>query len=341
MTYDLQDLGWSSFFTRQIDDDTARPFRVSEVHRSSLTAFSPEGVSRLISPDHETGAIAVGDWVLADDEFRVTTILERQTLLQRRAAGHEVKPQLIAANVDTLFIVSSCNADFNIARLERYLALANAAGSYPVVLLTKADICDNPSEFRRQIEQLPLAPVVETINAKDEADVKAAMNWVKPGQTAAFVGSSGVGKTTLANGMTGDSDVTAAVREADSRGRHTTTSRFLKRMLNGGWLIDTPGMRELQLFDAQEGLDAVFEDLQSLAQQCKFNDCSHESEPGCAVKAALEAGEIDADRVERWRKLERENLYNSESLAQARTRQKTFSRHVKSVMKGSKKRKGR
>jgi len=341
MTYDLQDLGWSSFFARQIDGNTARPFRVSEVHRSSLTAFSPDGVNRLISPDHETGAIAVGDWVLADDEFRVTTILERQTLLQRRAAGHEVKPQLIAANVDTLFIVSSCNADFNIARLERYLALANAAGSYPVVLLTKADICDDPSEFRRQIEQLPMAPVVETINAKEEADVKAAMNWVKPGQTAAFVGSSGVGKTTLANGMTGDSDVTAAVREADARGRHTTTSRFLKRMLNGGWLIDTPGMRELQLFDAQEGLDAVFEDLQTLAQQCKFNDCSHESEPGCAVKAALEAGEIDAERVERWRKLERENLYNSESLAQARTRQKTFSRHVKSVMKGSKKRKGR
>lgn len=341
MTYSLQDLGWSSFFARQVESESARPFRVSEVHRSSVTALSPEGSNRLLSPDHETGAIAVGDWVLADDEFRITTILERQTLLQRRAAGHEVKPQLIAANVDTLFIVSSCNADFNIARLERYLALANSAGSYPVVLLTKADQCDDPAVYRRQIERLPMAPIVETLNAKDPDEVKAAINWVKPGQTAAFVGSSGVGKTTLANGMTGDNDATAGIREDDARGRHTTTSRFLKRMLNGGWLIDTPGMRELQLFDAQDGLDAVFEDLQTLAQQCKFNDCAHETEPGCAIRAALDAGEIDPERVERWRKLERENLYNSESLAQARARQKTFTRHVKSVMKGNKKRKGR
>ena len=341
MTYSLQDLGWSSFFARQLDSEDAQPYRVSEVHRSSVTALSPAGSNRLLSPDHETGAIAVGDWVIADDEFRITSILERQTLLQRRAAGHEVKPQLIAANVDTLFIVSSCNADFNIARLERYLALANAAGSYPVVLLTKADTCEDPSEYRRQIEQLPMAPVVETLNAKNPDEVAAAMNWVKPGQTAAFVGSSGVGKTTLANGMTGDQDATADIREDDARGRHTTTARFLKRMLNGGWLIDTPGMRELQLFDAQDGLDAVFEDLQALAQQCKFNDCAHESEPGCAVKAALEAGEIDADRLERWRKLERENLYNSESLSQARARQKTFTRHIKTVVKGNKKRKGR
>lgn len=341
MTYSLTDLGWSSFFAGQLDDAATQPFRVSEVHRSSVTAISTSGSHRLLSPDHETGAIAVGDWVLADDELRITTILERQTLLQRRAAGHEVKPQLIAANVDTLFIVSSCNADFNIARLERYLALAETAGSYPVVLLTKADMSDDPTDYRQQIERLPMAPTVVTLNAKDPDEVASAMGWVRKGQTAAFVGSSGVGKTTLANGMTGDEDATAGIREDDARGRHTTTSRFLKPMLNGGWLIDTPGMRELQLFDAQEGLDAVFEDLQTLAQACKFNDCAHESEPGCAIKAALEAGEIDADRVERWRKLERENLYNSESLAQARTRQKTFTRHVRSVVKGSKKRKGR
>jgi len=341
MIYNLKDLGWSSFFAGQLEDPAAQPFRVSEVHRSSVTAISPTGSHRLLSPDHETGAIAVGDWVLADEEFRITTILERQTLLQRRAAGHEVKPQLIAANVDTLFIVSSCNADFNIARLERYLALAESAGSYPVVLLTKSDLSEDPAEYRQQIEKLPMTPTVVTLNAKEPDEVTAAMAWVRKGQTAAFVGSSGVGKTTLANGMTGDEDATAAIREDDARGRHTTTSRFLKPMLNGGWLIDTPGMRELQLFDAQAGLESVFEDLQTLAQSCKFNYCAHDSEPGCAIKAALDAGDIDIERVERWKKLPRENLYNSESLAQARTRQKTFTRHVRSVVKGNKKRKGR
>lgn len=167
------------------------------------------------------------------------------------------------------------------------------------------------------------------------------MAWVSKGQTAAFVGSSGVGKTTLANGMTGDNDATAGIREDDARGRHTTTARFLKPMLNGGWLIDTPGMRELQLVDAQEGLDAVFEDLRILAQSCKFNDCKHDTEPGCAIKAAIEAGDVDPDRVERWLKLERENTLNSETLAQTRRRQKSFSKHVRTVVKGSHKRKGR
>lgn len=340
MPHSLDALGWSSHFAAQIDSSET-PHRVSEVHRSSVTAISPSGTNRLLSPDHETGAIAVGDWVLADVELRITSILERKTLLQRRAAGHEVKPQLIAANVETLFIVSSCNADFNIARLERYLALAQSAGSFPVILLTKADMCDDPEIYRRQIETLPKAPMVEVLNAKDPDDIARAMKWVTKGQTAAFVGSSGVGKTTLANAMTGSQEATSGIREDDARGRHTTRARYLKPMLNGGWLIDTPGMRELQLFDAEDGLDAVFEDLRDLALQCKFNDCAHETEPGCAIRAALEAGDIDADRVQRWQKLERENLYNSESLAEARTRQKTFTRHVKAVMKGSKKRKGR
>ncbi|SHH26089.1 ribosome small subunit-dependent GTPase A [Cognatishimia maritima] len=341
MTYSLQDLGWSSFFARQIDSDALQPARVSEVHRSSVTALSTNGSLRLLSPDHSIGEIAVGDWVLSDQEHRITQILDRQTLLKRKAAGHEIKPQLIAANVDILFIVSSCNADFNIARLERYLALAQSAGSFPVVLLTKADTADNPDDYRHQIEHLPKAPVVEALNAKDPTEVQRAMKWVRKGQTAAFVGSSGVGKTTLANGMTGGDDATAAIREDDARGRHTTTARFLKPMLNGGWLIDTPGIRELQLFDAQDGLDAVFEDLQELASSCRFNDCAHETEPGCAIKAALDAGEIDADRLERWRKLERENAYNSETLSQARAREKSFSKHVKSVVKSSHKHKGR
>ncbi|MDC0739155.1 ribosome small subunit-dependent GTPase A [Cognatishimia sp. SS12] len=340
MTFSYQDLGWSSFFARQHTDETSQPFRVSEVHRDRLIALCPDGPSSLSTPDHETGACAVGDWVLADSDHRVTEILDRKSLLQRRAAGHEVRSQLIAANVDTLFIVSSCNADFNIARLERYLALASSTDCYPVVLLTKADQCDDPSVYSDQIARLPHAPSVECLNAKDTAEVKSIMNWVRKGQTAAFVGSSGVGKTTLANTMTGGNDATQDIREDDARGRHTTTARFLKPMLNGGWLIDTPGMRELQLFDAQDGLEAVFEDLHALAAQCKFNDCAHESEPGCAVKAALERGEIDAPRLARWRKLERENELNSETIQQARARDKAFGKMVHNAVKASKFRKG-
>ncbi len=341
MSFSYQDLGWSSFFDAQHDDESLTAYRVSEVHRDRIIVLSPNGEETLVTPNRETRICAVGDWVLGDPEGRLVQILDRQTTVQRRAAGHEVRPQLIAANVDTLFIVSSCNADFNIARLERFLALAQSADCYPVVLLTKADQCDDPSEYRKQVEALHNAPVVECLNAKDEAEVHKAMGWVRKGQTAAFLGTSGVGKTTLANWMTGNDAATGDIREDDGRGRHTTRARYLKPMLNGGWLIDTPGMRELQLFDARDGLDTVFEDLQALAQQCKFNNCAHESEPGCAVKAALDAGEIDADRVDRWKKLLAENKLNTETLAQTRQREKRFSKSVNAAQKSAKHRKGR
>lgn len=336
-----EDLGWSAFFDTQHEDKSLTAYRVSEVHRDRIIGLSPNGQDTLVTPNRETRNCAVGDWVLGDPEGRLVQILDRQTTVQRRAAGHDVRPQLIAANVDTLFIVSSCNADFNIARLERFLALAQSSGCYPVVLLTKADQCDDPTIYQQQINALHNAPVVDCLNAKDETEVKAAMNWVRKGQTAAFIGSSGVGKTTLANGMTGNDAATGDIREDDGRGRHTTRARYLKPMLNGGWLIDTPGMRELQLFDARDGLDTVFEDLQALAQTCKFNDCAHESEPGCAVKAALKAGEIDQDRVDRWQKLLAEDQLNTETLAQTRHREKRFSKSVNAAQKSAKHRKGR
>ncbi len=343
MNLSMTDLGWSSHFAGQLADypDDAQAYRISEVHRAHLIGLSEDGITHLTSPNLSTGDIAVGDWVVTDPELRVLGVLERKTLIQRRAAGHDARPQLIAANVDTLFIVSSCNADFNLARLERYLALANTAGSYPVVVLTKADLSDTPEDYRQQIVRLPMAPSVELINAKDTSESAALLGWVKPGQTAAIVGSSGVGKTTLANAMTEEQALTADIRTDDAKGRHTTTARFLRKMTNGGWLIDTPGMREIQLYDAQAGLDAVFDDLNTLAAECRFSDCGHDSEPGCAIKAAMERGEVDAERLERWRKLERENTYNNESIAQARSRDKSFGKMVKTTMKGAKRRKGR
>lgn len=340
MSFPLTDLGWSAFFERQCTDATGTPFRIAEVHRDRLTALSPDGeVPLTCGPALTTGEIAVGDWVLADEAGRITRLLDRQSELKRRAAGTGAQAQLIAANVDVLFLTSSCNADFNPARLERYLALARSAGAFPVVVLTKADLSEDPRAYARRAERLdPMLPVL-TLDARDPHDLAQLAAWVRPGQTAALLGSSGVGKSTLLTGLTGAAAPTQGIREDDAKGRHTTTARALRRMSNGGWLIDTPGMRALRLTDAEEGIEAVFGDIEELAQSCRFSDCSHEGEPGCAVQTAIAAGALDPKRLDRWRKLHRENARNSETLAQSRARDKDFGkmiRRVKSDLKGRK-----
>lgn len=340
MSYTLTDLGWSDFFQRQLDPAcTNTPARITAVHRDRLAALAPEGET-LLTPDRPTGGFAVGDWVLTDAEARVQSLLERQTELSRRAAGTHAAGQLIAANTDVLFITSSCNADFNPARLERYLALAHQAGCYPVVVLTKADACDNPGAYRRAAEQLDPFLTVLTLDARDPAELRQMLGWVRPGQTAALAGSSGVGKTTLANGLTGRAEATQDIREDDAKGRHTTTARHLHRMVNGGWLVDTPGMRALRLTDSAEGIAEVFADLEDLARACRFSDCSHSGEPGCAISAAIASGELEEDRMHRWQKLQREDRHNSETLAESRARDKAFGKMIRSVQKARKGRKG-
>ncbi len=341
MSLSLSDLGWSSHFAAQhAAEPSLFPFRIAAVHRDRLIGLSPEGETPLLCPDQPTGAFAVGDWVLTDENKRIRSVLERRSLLQRRAAGTGVAAQLIAANVDVLFIVSSCNADFNLPRLERYLALAHQAGSYPVIVLTKSDTCDNAIAFVEQAESLAPFLTVLAVNALDQSDIEQVLSWCPKGQTSTLVGSSGVGKTTLANGITGQNQATAAIREDDARGRHTTTARALHRMSNGGWLIDTPGMRALRLLDAQEGLDEVFSDISDLSLNCRFSDCQHNTEPGCAIQAAIETGALDPARLDRWRKLRREDQHNSASVAQARARDKAFGKMVRSVMREKKSRKG-
>ena len=341
MTSPLISLGWSDHFARQSDlDETMAPTRITAVHRSRLDGFQENGNVSL-SPTVEAGRYAVGDWVIATGAA-ASEPLERTTTITRRAAGEESKPQLIAANVDTLGIVTSCNADFNVARLERYLAMCSASGCMPLVILTKADLLDDVSGYIEQAEKLSPQLTVLAINAKDDLDVERLNPWCSDGQTLALVGSSGVGKTTIQNKLTGQIDTTQNVRSDDAKGRHTTTNRNLRVTRAGGWLIDTPGMRELRLLDAEDGVEEVFSDITELAAQCKFNDCAHKTEPGCKIRAAVESGTLDADRIERWRKLERENRFNTATVGENRGHLKRLQKmYDAGKERGAAKRRGR
>jgi ribosome biogenesis GTPase len=276
--------------------------------------LSQAGSVELRLPVHtSTGEFCVGDWVLADPRQQALhRRLGRRTVLERRPEGSKV-PQLAAANVDTLFIVTSCNADFNVARLERYLALANQAGTGPVVLLTKADTAVDAATFQQRAAALQRELPVVILNPRSADAATALTQWCASGQTVALVGSSGVGKSTLVNTLVGRANApqeTSAIREHDGKGRHTTTSRSIHPIAGGGWVIDTPGMRSLQVCETDYGIDTLFAEITELAPQCRFRDCTHAHEPGCAVQAAIADGRLDPDRLSRWRKLSEESRGN-------------------------------
>ncbi len=332
-------LGWGAHFQSQLSLDeieTARTVRVAAVHRSAydVLAAGAGEIERMAAPPHlPSGAVAVGDWLVIGPDGRPARLLERKTLLQRAvSAGREAQP--IAANVDTLFVVTSCNADFNRGRIERYLALAHASGCLAVLVLTKADLAEDLERFGDAARDVARDVPVELLNALDPEQVSRLAPWCGPGQTVALAGMSGVGKSTLVNSLAGTTLATAGIREDDARGRHTTTARALYRLPAGGWLVDTPGMRALGLHDAAEGVDAVFEDIAALAATCRFADCGHESEPGCAVQAAIAAGEVDPGRLARWQKLAREDRRNSATLAEQRSRERAQSKMYRRIASG-------
>ncbi|MBK5928867.1 ribosome small subunit-dependent GTPase A [Rhodobaculum claviforme] len=318
----LTALGWSAFFDDQRGPDEAAllPMRIATVHRARVGAQSVAGPVRLVLPPPASSAdLAVGDWVLVDADSRaLVRRLDRRTVLRRRTEGGR-GPQLIAANVDTLFIVSSCNEDLNIARLERYLVLANEAGTTPVIVLTKVDRVADAAPYRDAVAGLQRGLAVVALNATAPEAVHALAPWCGAGRTVALVGSSGVGKSSLLNTLAAkapeDAQPTGAIREADAKGRHTTTSRSLHAIAAGGWVIDTPGMRTLHVSDVSTGLDALFAEIAERAPACRFRDCTHAHEPGCAVRAAVADGTLDPARLERWRKLLEENRANTPVLS--------------------------
>ena len=308
----LEDLGWRPFFSAQVLPDEAQAcqaVRVMAVHRGKL-AVAGSGLegqidSHLAASTGEEDRPTVGDWLLIDrTTHEPVRILHRASLFKRQAAGADHRLQLIAANVDTVLIVASCNQDFNIPRLERYLVLAREVGVRPVIVLTKIDLTDLPDRFAEAARGLQPGLRVECVNARDPASVERLAALCGRGETVALLGSSGVGKSTIVNTLRGSDQIaTQAVREHDGKGRHTTTVREMHRLNHGGWLMDTPGMREFQMVEAAAGLAEVFDDIALLTLECRFTNCSHSSEPGCAIQAAIADGTLNSARLGRWRKL--------------------------------------
>jgi ribosome biogenesis GTPase / thiamine phosphate phosphatase len=327
-SFSLHQLGWRPHFSRQLslqELERFTPARIASVQRSAVTLWSELGEFHVLAATLHDMSVAVGDWVVADlTSNRIVRLLERSTLLSRLAAGKEQREQRIAANLDTLFIVTSCNEDFNASRLERYLALAHDARIDPVIVMTKRDLCEEIDSLQDELRTIaPTVPAI-AVNATDRADAENLLRWLSPSATVAFVGSSGVGKSTLVNTLTGSTQVIGAIREDDSKGRHTTTSRQMIAMPGGAWLIDTPGMRELKVGAVEQGIRAAFDDVETLAQQCKFRDCSHGGEVGCAVLAAIAAGELAHRRLANYLKLQRESLRATQSVFERREASRRF-----------------
>lgn len=342
MNPQLAALGFDAFFAAQLsaeEIDEAAVARVVEVQRSGLILADGDhewpvafGARWFEKPAEDRPT--VGDWVVLDESRQqLSRLLDRKSLIKRGAAGERAELQPIAANVDTLFIVSSCNDDFNESRIERYLALALEANVYPVVVLTKADLATDTVPFLERATGLGGDAPVEIVNALDEESLAGAMGWVSPGATVALVGSSGVGKSTIVNTIAGEAlAATRGIREKDSKGRHTTTSRSLYRLPGGGLLLDVPGMRELKVADAAGALSRLFEDIETLAKACRFGDCRHSGEPGCAVLAAVEDGRLARRRLDNYFKLEREEAYLTEAIHDRRRRERAFGRVVRDAI---------
>jgi ribosome biogenesis GTPase len=319
----INDYGWSDALQQTFAPFAARGLtagRITAQHRGLYDLVTDEGdltahVSGRLAHEADEGSAsypAVGDWIAAatrpsEGAATIHAVLPRRTAFVRKAVAVTATEQVVAANVDVAFLVASLNSDFNARRLERYLATAWQSGANPVVVLTKADLSNDVDAQVEAAEAVAFGAPVLAVSAITGKGLEALAAQVKPGETAVLVGSSGVGKSSLVNALAGEPLMdTGGIRLRDERGQHTTTHRELIRLPSGALILDTPGMRELGLIHADEGVSATFEDIEALAGACRFTDCTHGNEPGCAVRAALEDGSLDESRWKSFGKLQRE-----------------------------------
>ena len=314
----LEELGWDAEWAstlEHLEDDNLLPARIAAHHRGSYVVWSADGELRARAAGrlfyaHDVGAPlpAVGDWVAiarnGDGQSTVAAILPRRSAFVRKSAGRDSTEQVLAANVDVALLLAGLDDDFSLRRLERYVATAWESGAEPVVVLTKTDLCDDVTAAALSVESVAIGVPVYPVSNLTGEGLDALAARLEEGRTAVLLGSSGVGKSSLLNSFAGAELMPTRGLASDGTGRHTTTHRELVRLPTGALVIDTPGLRELQFWEGD--LSAAFEDIEALATECRFRDCAHVHEPGCAVHTAIDDGRLELDRLRSWRKLQRE-----------------------------------
>ncbi|MCL2758442.1 MAG: ribosome small subunit-dependent GTPase A [Alphaproteobacteria bacterium] len=334
----LKSLGWDEFFENHLEPENSPAVaRVIAEHKNAFIIKAKDGERRAVisgrffhNAEKTADMPVVGDWVLVrdtDGDSVIQKVMPRKTVLARRAPtdrktfGSDAE-QIIVSNVDTVFIVTSLNQNFNLSRIERALALVYASGARPVILLSKSDLCDDSTQKINQVEQIAFGvPIIRFSNVTMQG-MDEIKQMIEPGKTIVLLGSSGVGKTSLLNILASRAEKTIEIREKDGRGRHATVSRSLYILENGGMIIDVPGIREMGLSDGDSHLGQSYADIEDLISSCRFTNCSHQNAPGCAVLTAIENGALDERRFKNYLKIQKENLFQSDKLGARRAKTK-------------------